>query len=437
MCCCCSVSSVVSDSLWLHGPWPARLLCPWDSPGKNTGVGCHFLFQRNITLNYKKQLKCKQDTAICHGLLLYSHSVMSDSVTPWTEAHQASWSSTTSWSLLKLMCTVDDAIQPCHPLLSPSPPGLNLSQHQFFPVSQLFTSGGQSIGLSASTLVLPMNIQGWFPLGLTGLISLLSKGLARVFSRAAVQKLQFFSAQPSLWSNFNIQTRLLEKPYIWLYGLLSARRCFCFLIHCLKLQSLATWCEQLTHWKRPWCWERLKAEEEGDRGWDGWMASQIQQTQTWANLGRWEGQWNLACCSPWGRKRWTWLGNWTTTTRFVIALLPRITHLLVSELQSPSAVILEPKKINSHCFHFFPQLFAMQWWEPMPRSYFFEHWILSQLFYSPLVPWLRRLFSSSSLSSMRVVWSAYLRLLFLLAILIPACVSSSPAFCMMYILYIS
>ena len=75
---------------------------------------------------------------------------------------------------------------------------------------QLFTSSGQSIGASAS--VLSMNIQGWFPLGLTGLISLLSKGLSRVFSNTTVQKHQFFSTQPSLWSNFHIHTWLLEKP---------------------------------------------------------------------------------------------------------------------------------------------------------------------------------------------------------------------------------
>ena len=78
---------------------------------------------------------------------------------------------------------VGDAIQPSHPLLTPSSPALNLSQHQgFFPVSWLFASGGQSIGASASASVLPMNFQGWFPLGLTGLISLLSKELSRVFS---------------------------------------------------------------------------------------------------------------------------------------------------------------------------------------------------------------------------------------------------------------
>ena len=66
------------------------------------------------------------------------------------------------------------------------------------PMSQLFTSGGQSIRASASASVLPMNIQGWFPLGLTGLISLQSKGLSRVFSSTAIQKHQFFGTQPSL-----------------------------------------------------------------------------------------------------------------------------------------------------------------------------------------------------------------------------------------------
>ena len=70
-----------------------------------------------------------------------------------------------------------------------------------FPGSQFFTSGAQSIGVSASASVLPMNIQGWFLLGLTGLISLLSKGLSRVFSGPTVWKHQFFGAQPSLWSN--------------------------------------------------------------------------------------------------------------------------------------------------------------------------------------------------------------------------------------------
>ena len=70
-----------------------------------------------------------------------------------------------------------------------------------FPMSQFFASGAQSIGASVSASVLPMNIQDWFPLGLTGFISLLSKRLSRVFSNTTVWKHQFFSAQPSLWSN--------------------------------------------------------------------------------------------------------------------------------------------------------------------------------------------------------------------------------------------
>jgi len=81
-----------------------------------------------------------------------------------------------------------------------------------FQMSQLFTSGGQSIGASVSASVLPMNIQDWFPLGWTSWISLQSKGLSRVFSNTIVQKHQFFSAQPSLWSNSHIHTQLLEKP---------------------------------------------------------------------------------------------------------------------------------------------------------------------------------------------------------------------------------
>ena len=82
------------------------------------------------------------------------------------------------------------------PLLLPS----IFSSIRVFPMSQLFASGGQSIGASASALVLPMNIQDWFPLGLTGWVSLLSKGLSRVFSKTTVQKHQFFSLQLSLWS---------------------------------------------------------------------------------------------------------------------------------------------------------------------------------------------------------------------------------------------
>ena len=81
-----------------------------------------------------------------------------------------------------------------------------------FPKSQFFASDGQSIGASASASVLPMNIQGWLSSGWTGLISLQSKGLSKVFSNTIVQKHQFFSTQPSLWSNSHIRTWLLKKP---------------------------------------------------------------------------------------------------------------------------------------------------------------------------------------------------------------------------------
>ena len=77
--------------------------------------------------------------------------------------------------------------------------------------NQFFTTGGQSIGASASASVLPMNIQDWFPFGWTGWISLQSKGLSRVFSNTIVQKHQFFGTQLSLWSNSHIHTWLLEK----------------------------------------------------------------------------------------------------------------------------------------------------------------------------------------------------------------------------------
>ena len=133
--------------------------------------------------------------------------------TRWTAARQASLSITNSWSLLKLMSV--ELVMPsnhlilCHPLLLP--PSI-FPSIKVFHVSQFFVSGSQSIGVSASASVFPMNIQDWFPFGSTGWISLQSKGLYTVFSNTTVQKHQFFSAQPSLQSNFHIHTWLLEKP---------------------------------------------------------------------------------------------------------------------------------------------------------------------------------------------------------------------------------
>ena len=106
----------------------------------------------------------------------------------------------------------------CHPTISSSVFYFSSCLQSFpasvsFPMSQFFTSGGQSIRVSASvTSVLPMTIQDWFPLGLTGLISLQSKGFSRVFSNTTVQKHQFFGTQLSLWSNSHIHTWLLETP---------------------------------------------------------------------------------------------------------------------------------------------------------------------------------------------------------------------------------
>ena len=123
---------------------------------------------------------------------------------------QASLSITVSRSLLKLMSI--EWVMPSNHLILCRPPLLlpsNLSQHQG--LFQWVTSGGQSIGASAS--VLSVNIQSWFSLGLTGLISLQSTGLSGVFSSTTIRKHQFFSTQPSLWSSSHIRTWLLEKNY--------------------------------------------------------------------------------------------------------------------------------------------------------------------------------------------------------------------------------
>ena len=134
-------------------------------------------------------------------------------VTPWTAAHQASLSITNSQRLLKLISI--ESVMPSNHLIFCR---LLLLPLQLFPasgsfqMSQLFASGGQSIRVSASASILPMNIRDWFPLGWTGWISLQSKGLSRVFSNTTVQKHQFFGTQLSLESNSHIHTWLLEKP---------------------------------------------------------------------------------------------------------------------------------------------------------------------------------------------------------------------------------
>ena len=128
-------------------------------------------------------------------------------VTSWTAALQDSLSISISQSLLKLM-SVETVMPSNHLILccpfSSCPQSFPASGS--FPMRRLFVSGGQSIGASASALVRPMNIQDWFPLGLTGWISLQSQGLSRVFSNTTVQKHQFFSVQLSSQSTSHIHT---------------------------------------------------------------------------------------------------------------------------------------------------------------------------------------------------------------------------------------
>ena len=163
---------------------------------------CHFrhgksFIKLSLPCHRKLSRKCKLQHHT-HSVQLPSHVQLS--ATPWTAACQASLSITNSRSLLKLMSI--ELVMPsnylilCHPLLPL--PSIFFPASESFPMSQFFAAGGQSIRVSASTSVLPKNIQAWLPLGWTGLISLQSKGLSRVFSNTTVQKHQFFGAQLSL-----------------------------------------------------------------------------------------------------------------------------------------------------------------------------------------------------------------------------------------------
>ena len=139
-------------------------------------------------------------------LVAQSLSPVQHFVTPWTAAHQASLSFTKDDSQLERECGVCVHTPGACSNSCPSNPTISSSVVPFssfpasgsFPISQLFTSGGQSIGVSASTSVFPMNTQDWSPSEWTGWISLQFKGLSKVFSNTTVQKHQFFSAQLSL-----------------------------------------------------------------------------------------------------------------------------------------------------------------------------------------------------------------------------------------------
>ena len=165
---------------------------------------------------------------------------------------------------------VTDAIQPSHPVTPFSSCPQSFSASGSFPMSRLFTSGGQSTGTSALA-IFPMNIQGWFPLGLTCLSSLWSKGLSRVFSSTTIQKHQFFGTQPS--SSFFFFMDQLSHPFMTTGKTMT-----------LMIQTSV-----------------------------GKVTSLL----------------------------------FNMLSKFVIAFLPRSKSLVISWLWSPSAVILEPKKIRS------------------------------------------------------------------------------------------
>ena len=149
-----------------------------------------------------------------NNFLLFSCSVLSDSLRP----HGLKHARLPCPSLSPGVCSNSRPLSRwCHPTISSSVVLFSSCPQSFpgagsFPRCWLFRSGGQGIGASASASVLPMNIQGCFPLGMFGLISLLSKGLSRVFSSITVQKHQIFCPQLSILSNSHIHIWLLEKP---------------------------------------------------------------------------------------------------------------------------------------------------------------------------------------------------------------------------------
>ena len=152
------------------------------------------------------------------------HSVMSDSLWP-HGLQQASFCPSPTAGACSNSCPLSWRF---HSIISSS--GIPFSsclqsfqESGFFQISQFFASGGQSIGVSDSESVLPMNLHDWFPLWLTGCISWHSKGLSVFFYNTTIKKHQFFSTQLSLWSNCHIHTWLMEKPLLWLDRTLWAK----------------------------------------------------------------------------------------------------------------------------------------------------------------------------------------------------------------------
>ena len=221
------VSSLV---YWtLHTPSEARLLdaiCVWAQVCITTDsvspLGPFPLLEKNAKISRSWQLFwCKskgRDEKFRNNhkfmSVQFSRSVVSDSLRPHESQHTRPPCPSPTPRVYSNSCP---SCRWCHPAISSSvvpfsscPQSLPASGS--FPMSQLFTSGGQSIVVSASASVLPGDTQDWSPLGWTGWISLQSKGLSRVFSNTTVQKHQFFATQLSLQSNSHIHTWPLEKP---------------------------------------------------------------------------------------------------------------------------------------------------------------------------------------------------------------------------------
>ena len=191
--------------------------------GNNTVPNLHYLCVLKNDFNLRENQSWKENilvkpvyflVSLEANLVQFRHSVMFNSLQPDGLQHARLPCPSPTPRACSNSCP---SSQWCHPAtLSSFVPFFSCPQSfpasRSFPMSQFFTSGGQSIGVSASVSVLPMNIQNWFPLGLTGWLSLQSKGLSRIFFNTTVQKHQFFGAQLSLWFNFHIHTWLLEKP---------------------------------------------------------------------------------------------------------------------------------------------------------------------------------------------------------------------------------
>jgi len=198
-------------------------------------VPCVLSFKQNKTISHTLGLKTRERETLldfpvgsashhCAVVQLWSRVWLL--VTLWTAArpHGLPCPSLSPW-VCSNSCSLS---QWCHPTISSSVVPFSFCLQSFpasesFPMSQLFASGGQSIGSSASASVLPMTIQGWFPLGQTGWISLQSKGFSRVFSNTTVWKRQFFSAQPFYGPTLTSIHDYWKKPKLWLYGPLSAK----------------------------------------------------------------------------------------------------------------------------------------------------------------------------------------------------------------------